>query len=514
MNLSNTKLSRRGLLQLAAGASTAALVSNTPRAWGRPLHDDNTLPTFQNPLFAGDYADPSILRVGGDFYITHTSYHYAPGLMVWHSKDLVNWTQISNALPHTFGEVWAPELIEHNGQFVIYYPLDGHLFAVHTTNPHGPWSAPVDLNVGGIDPGHVVGPDGTRYLYSAGGNVIQLSADGLSVVGKSSHVYDGWVFPKDWQTEGFWLESPKLTLRGGYYYLTSAEGGTSGPPTSHMAVVARSLSPLGPWENSPYNPLIHTYSADETWWSVGHGTLVSTPEDKWYFVYHGYRNGLQTLGRNTLMEPVEWTADGWPRAPLGSRRGEPMPAPMGIAQRPMISLSDDFHVPILKATWRAWDEADMSRFQPGHGALVMRGKGDTPGHSSPLTVMARDARYAVEVTAAAHDGCGAALGLFYNTENWIFTELKNGQLRTFGAKETLANRAWKGKNAHLKIINRSNHVDLLASENGRDWQTLVADFDTSGFTTNLMHGFQCLRPALATSGAGTARYTNFTYRVL
>lgn len=86
-------------------------------------------------------------------------------------------------------------------------------------------------------------------------------------------------------------------------------------------MVARSKSPLGPWENSPYNPLIHTYSADEEWWSVGHGTLVSTPDDRWYIVYHGYRNGFRTLGRQTLMEPVEWTSDGWARPAGRAPRG-------------------------------------------------------------------------------------------------------------------------------------------------------------------------------------------------
>ncbi len=516
MNPNTPKLSRRALLQLAAGASAATLASRFSAAWGRIPRSHAAVAEFQNPLFADDYADPTILRVGGDFYATHTSYRYVPGLVVWHSRDLVNWTHISSALPHLDGEgeVWAPELVEHQGRFFIYYPQNGRLFVVHTLDPRGPWSAPVDLKLGGIDPGHVVGPDGARYLYFAGGNMVPLSADGLSVVGEQKHVYEGWVFPTEWKTEGFWLESPKLTRRGEFYYLTCAEGGTAGPPTSHMAVVARSKSPLGPWENSPHNPLIHTYSADEAWWSVGHGTLVSTPADRWYFVYHGYRNGLPTLGRHTLMEPVEWTEDGWPRAPLGARRGEPMPAPMGIAQHPMIPLSDDFRAPSLKATWGAWDETDMSRFQVGQGALVMRAKGDAPGRSSPLTVMARDASYQVQVVAAPQNDCGAALGLFYNPGNWMFAELKSGQLRVYGANQTLANRAWKAGVAHLRIVNRHNRVEFMVSENGRVWQSLVADFDASGFNNTALHGFQCLRPALATSGVGEARFTDFTYRAL
>ncbi len=513
-NLNTDKLPRRTLFGWAAGAS-ATLLAGQFSAGGKTPRSRAGAATFRNPLFAGDYADPSILRVGADFYITHTSYRYAPGLVIWHSRDLVNWTHISSALSHSEGraEVWAPDLVEHQGRYYIYFPMGG-IFVVHAEHPSGPWSTPIDLKVDDIDPGHVVGPDGTRYLYTAGGHVSELSPDGLSTVGERKKVYDGWQFPKEWKTEGFWLESPKLTRRNDYFYLICAEGGTSGPPTSHMAVVARSRSPLGPWENSPYNPLIHTYSADETWWSVGHGTLVSTPDDRWYFVYHGYRNGFQTLGRHTLMEPVEWTQDGWPRAPLGARRDESMPAPMGIAQRPMIESSDDFRAPRLKATWGAWNETDMGRFGVGHGALTIRAKGDSPGQSSPLTIMARDPSYQVQVVASPQNGCGAAMGLFYNPENWLFTELKGGQLRVYGTKQTLASRAWKAGAAHLKIVNRRNRVEFLASENGRDWQSLAADVDTSGLNTNVLHGFQALRPALSASGMGEARFAHFSYGAL
>ena len=490
-----------------------AFASQTPSARGQGARDRDAAATFQNPLFAGDYADPTIARVSEDFYLTHTTFRYAPGLVVWHSRDLVNWVPISSALSRTYGEIWAPDFVEHQGRYFIYFPKDGRLTVVHAADPRGPWSEPIDLKVGGIDPGHVAGPDGTRYLHFAGGKAVQLSPDGLSVVGQPTHVYDGWRFPKEWKTEGFWLESPKLTRRGDYFYLTSAEGGTAGPPTSHMAVVARSRSPLGPWENSPYNPLIHTYSEGETWWSVGHGTLVSTPDDRWYFVYHGYRNGFQTLGRHILLEPVEWAADGWPRAPRGAERDLPMRAPMGIAQGPMIPLSDDFRGPQLRATWGAWDETDMGRFQTGQGALTIRAKGDSPGRSSPLTILARDEKYEVQV-AATTDGCGAALGLFYNPNNWLFVELGGGQLRVAGAKEKLASREWKASTAHLKVVNRRNRIEFFASETGHDWLSLLADFDASGYVQNKLGAFQALRPALAAVGTGQARFVDLRYRTL
>jgi beta-xylosidase len=514
-----SSLTRRTWLKLSAGASAAILTSPVWQAWGQTPRDatagDANKAMFQNPLFAGDYPDCSILRVGEDFYMTHTSYSYAPGLVVWHSRDLVNWTPISQVTNNSIGEIWAPDLIEHDGRYYIYFPLEGRLFVVHADNPRGPWSAPINLNLGGIDPGHVVGPDGKRYLYSAGGHAVELSADGLSTVGQSQKVYDGWVIPQDWKTEGTWLESPKLTKRGEYYYLTSAEGGTAGPATSHMAIVARSKSPLGPWENSPHNPLIHTYSADEDWWSVGHGTLVSTPDDRWYIVYHGYRKGFQTLGRNVLLEPVEWTSDGWPQTPLGARRGEPMPAPMGVAQRPMIELSDDFKSPVLKATWGAWKEPDMSRYQVGDGALTVRAKGNSYAESSPLTIRARDESYEVQVTAKTEGESGAALGLEYNPRVAVFVELKKGQLNVNGPKEKPATRDWAADTAWFKLINRKNRVEILVSEDGQKWQSLAVDIDVSGFNQNDQHGgFQAARPALAASGDGSVRFTGFRYRAI
>ena len=192
----------------------------------------------------------------------------------------------------------APDLIKHNGRYYLYYPTaTGEIYVIHTDNLRGEWSKPMKLDVKGIDPGHVVGEDGRRYLYINDGRMVQLSDDGLSVTSEVKKVYDGWQFPSEWDTEGMWLESPKLIYKNGYYYMTSAEGGTAGPPTSHMCAMARSRSVQGPWEDSPYNPLVHTYSASEPWWSKGHGTLIDDADGNWWMIYHAYPNGQYTLGR-------------------------------------------------------------------------------------------------------------------------------------------------------------------------------------------------------------------------
>jgi beta-xylosidase len=141
--------------------------------------------------------------------------------------------------------------------------------------------------------------------------MVRLADDGLSVVGTMKKVYDGWKYPEEWIVESFSQEGPKILKRGDYYYMVLAEGGTAGPPTGHMIVAARSRTMEGPWENSPYNPIVRTRSASERWWSKGHGTLVEGPRGEWYLVYHAYENGFHTLGRQTLLDPVEWTSDGW-----------------------------------------------------------------------------------------------------------------------------------------------------------------------------------------------------------
>jgi xylan 1,4-beta-xylosidase len=275
--------------------------------------------TYLNPVLAGDRPDPNILKDGDDYYAAFSSFLYYPGVPIWHSRDLVNWTPVTAALKTFIGNVWALDIAKHDGRYFIYIPaLDDQdrarplkTYVIHAPSMQGPWSEPIDLHLDGhIDPGHVVGEDGKRYLFFNGGARVQLRDDGLAPVGDVRRVYDGWPIPEKWIIEGFALEGPKLTRRGDYFYMFSGQGGTAGPPTSHMVVVARARSIDGPWENCPHNPVVRTASRDEPWWSRGHATAVEGPDRRWWLIYHGYENGLRTLGRQMLLEPIEWTAAG------------------------------------------------------------------------------------------------------------------------------------------------------------------------------------------------------------
>lgn len=421
-------------------------------------------PALKAVIFPGDYPDPTIMRDGKDFYMTHSCFTYYPGLLIWHSTDLINWEPVARAVGDQDYSIFAPDLCKVGDKYYIYYPTSGgENFVVTADRIEGPWSEPVKIDVNGIDPGHVVAENGKRYLYTNNGHVVELSDDGLAAAGPNRKVYDGWQYPQEWETEGMWLESPKLVKRGEYYYLISAEGGTAGPVTSHMCVVARSKSALGPWENSPYNPMVHTYSAAEEWWSKGHGTLIDDADGNWYIVYHSYRNGFHTLGRSTIVESVEWTKDGWPV--LAEKDGAKWDN-HGFASD--LNYLRDYDNPIM---WAKWEPGFMD------GTL--------------MTTTAVDASYRITAEFDAADDL-AGLFLFYN-------EQANTGISRSG-------------HFHVRITNEANTVKVETSNDGTRWNTEYDGFDVSCFHHNTYQGFFALRPAYLLKGG--AKLLKFTYEVL
>ena len=240
---------------------------------------------YHNPIFAGDYPDPSILVDGDNYYVVHSSFEYYPGLTIYHSRDLVNWKPVTSALTKYIGSVWAPDLVKYKNKYYIYFPANNTNYVVVADSITGPWSEPVDLKVGNIDPGHIADDEGNRYLYFSNGGYVSLSEDGLRVTSELKQAYDGWPIPREWTIECFCMEGPKLFKRGEYYYLIVAQGGTAGPATGHMVISARSKSPLGPWENSSYNPIIRTVDNSEHWHSVGHGTVFEGKDNNWWMIF-------------------------------------------------------------------------------------------------------------------------------------------------------------------------------------------------------------------------------------
>jgi xylan 1,4-beta-xylosidase len=141
--------------------------------------------TYLNPILAGDYPDPTVLADGDDYYLTYSSFEASPGLQLWHSRDLVNWTPIGPALNRPIATVFAVDLVKHKGRYYIYIPFipapwapefgdAARICVISASSITGPWSEPVDLGITGyIDPGHAVGEDGKRYLFLSGVSRVQ-----------------------------------------------------------------------------------------------------------------------------------------------------------------------------------------------------------------------------------------------------------------------------------------------------------------------------------------------------
>lgn len=468
---------------------------------------------YLNPIFPGDHPDPSVLKDGNDYYVVHSSFEYYPGLLIWHSTDLINWTPVTNALHTYIGSVWAPDLVKCNGKYYIYIPAENRNYVIWADSIEGPWSDPIDLNVTeGIDPGHVVDADGKRYLYFSNGGYVSLTDDGLSVTGELTHVYDGWPIPREWSIECFCLEGPKFIKRGEYYYLITAQGGTAGPATGHMIVAARSKSALGPWENSPYNPIIRTTDVSEKWCSKGHGTPFEDPNGDWWMIYHAYEKDFYNMGRQTLLEPLEWTADGWFKVPEGVTAHGAIKRPSLPASATTHQLSDDFAGTTLKPHWKFFNGYDPGRFRLKSNTLIMQAKGSGVGSSSPMLCVPSHHCYTADVEIHIEGNATAGLVLFYNNSyhsgiladnNDVLANLRGWQFPT--EKNVIKGRVF------LRLKNINNLVDMYYSTDGDKWIKIENSIDVSSMHHNVLSGFMSLRIGLCAYGEGTVSFKNFKY---
>jgi xylan 1,4-beta-xylosidase len=534
-----TSSSRRNLIKAAiAGAAASPSLpmfavntstSAVAPSWRKGIESQRKADlgdgTFLNPIIAGDHPDPTILKDGPNYYMTFSSFLSYPGIVIWHSTDLVNWAPLGPALTRPLGTIWAVDLCKHNGRYFIYLPAapGGNIwsiYAIWANRIEGPWSDPVDLKISGcIDPSHILGEDGKRYLFVNGIRKIRLTDDGLATDGKLEIAYQPWRYPDDWVVENFAPEGPKLLRRGKWFYLVTAVGGTAGPVTGHMVIAARSTSIHGPWEHCPHNPLVRTLSTDEPWWSRGHATLVEGPAGDWWMVYHGYENGFRTLGRQTLLEPVEWTADGWFRA-KGGDLSTPLPKPKGGRPgRSGFALSDDFATNKFGIQWSFHDPApdEMQRVQFGGDALLIAGKGHTPADSSPVTCCAGDRAYEVEVTMDIVGQAEGGLLLYYNQKAFVGLGFETGRIKTFQYAEEhpWAKVDWPSSNIRVRLTNKDNVITFRYSgDGGKTWRLHGTRMEVSGIHHNVFGGFLSLKVGMYSAGNGKVRFSHFTYKGL
>ena len=297
--------------------------------------------TIQNPVLRGFFPDPSICRVGDDYYIANSTFEWFPGVTLSHSRDLVNWRLVGQALTRSSqldmrgdpnsGGIWAPCLTYADGLFWLVYTdvrgwtgsfKDVRNFLVTSPSIEGPWSEPVFMDGVGFDASLFHDDDGRKWFVQMiwdhrpgrnqfGGIVVQeYNAKAQKLVGPSTRIFGG--------TELGLVEGPHLLKKDGFYYLTCAEGGTF---TTHAETVARSKTLTGQYEAMPDNPLISSITdAANPIQSAGHGCLVETAAGDWYFAHLGRRpivNGRSVLGRETSIQKIAWDKDGWPRLAQG-----------------------------------------------------------------------------------------------------------------------------------------------------------------------------------------------------
>jgi beta-xylosidase len=500
-------ITRRHFLHSTALVSAAtALAAHSRFAWAEEGG------VYRNPILGGDHPDASPIRLGSDFYLTHSSFDYAPGLLIYHSRDLINWKPVAAALRRYHGNVYAPYLCAYQGRFYIYFPADNLLRVVHADHPEGPWSEPINLGINAIDPAHIA-ESGRRFLYANGGIMAELTADGLGVKSAPRQVFEPWPIPAATRVECTCLEAPKVIEHNGWFYLNVAEGGTAGPATGHAVVSARSRHADGPWEYSPYNPIVHTPSRDDRWLSLGHGRLVDTPDGKWYMTVHSYENGYRTLGRQMLLLPVEWTADGWFRVPPGITAESAIPLPVaGSRQEPFADPSDDFTSPELGLQWGFWHEYDPQRFTTGKGALVLAARGKSLADTPALTTAVGAHSYTVEVDVEVEPGCESGLLLFYDPQHATGIVLDEQGIGVRLANGYFPSHQQKGASrATLRIVNDRQEIDFYYRLPGQSWQKMREAAEVSGMHHNVLGGFLDLRPAVYACGTGKATFRNFRY---
>jgi len=344
---------------------------------------------FTNPILAGFYPDPSVCRVGSDYYLVNSTFSYFPGLPIFTSKDLVNWKLLGYALDtpeklNLDGQgvsrgLFAPAIRYHNGQFYITCTLIdiGGNFVVTAKRPEGPWSAPVWLpQVSGIDPSLFFDDDGKAYIIFnsdppdnkglyPGHRTLRLyefDSEHLKVVGDEHILVNGGT---DISKKPVWIEGPHIYKVDGLYYLMAAEGGTE---NGHSEVIFRSKSVDGPYVPYEQNPILTQRTLDpqrkNPITSTGHADLIQTEHGNWWAVFLGCRpysmsaDGLYNTGRETFLAPVKWK-DGWPiinpdYAEVQYSYPYPLPPAPSVSRRAYsrsISLTDNFTDEELSRDW-------------------------------------------------------------------------------------------------------------------------------------------------------------------
>lgn len=506
-----------------------------------PLYEEITAGAgeYLNPILAGFKPDPSITRAGeDDYYIVNSSFAYFPGLPIFHSTDLVHWEQVGHVinrpsqLDYSGLEIsegiFAPTIRYHDGTFYVITTMvgGGGNVIMTASDPSGPWSDPIPLSIGGIDPSmffddgsvyvtHNAGPpgepqyDGHRALW-----IQEYDPDAQELVGPHEVLVNGGV---NIEEEPIWIEAPHIFKVDGTYYLIAAEGGT-GP--NHSEVVFRSDSVRGPYEPYDDNPILTQRHLDpnrpnpvET---AGHADFVKTPNGEWWSVFlatRNYENGLFNTGRETFMLPVNWTDDGWPvilerdkTVPYVHEAPDlPQSEPPSIPTSGNFTVRTDFEKDSLAPYWNFIRAPQETWHELDDGTLTIEPRAASIGSlNQPSFVGRRQQHTHATVTTALRDAPGtsggkAGLAAFQNREYYFLLSVtrQDGQpvvqleKAAGGDASVLASAPLDNVEPPIRLrieADAGEYAFAYAPSSG-DWTTLRDDADGTVLSTQKAGGF-------------------------
>jgi alpha-N-arabinofuranosidase len=536
-------------MALGSGAAAQEAVFDSFAYRGSdPAHQGLTASADQylNPILQGFYPDPSITRAGDDFYLVNSTFAYFPGIPVFHSRDLVSWTQIGNAIDRPdqldFGNlglsrgVFAPTIEHRDGTFYILNTcVDcGGNFLITATDPAGQWSDPVwlpDLE-GGIDPGLFFDADGSAWIVNNGPPEGTPRYEGHRAIwtqrfdpetqktfGPRKVLVDGGVDPA---TNPIWIEGPHIIRRGDWYYLICAEGGTA---EGHSQVVLRSRRPDGPYEPWSGNPILTQRGLPgdrpHPITSAGHADLVQLPDGSWaatFLAVRPYEGDFYNTGRETFLLPVDWSGD-WPvilpdgeTIPYVKKRPNlpAQPAP-SVPTSGDFTVVDGFDEPILPPYWMMMRNPRETWFDLNRhpGALTLTARPVGLGDSANPSFLARRQQHQnaeAETTlreAPAREGDRAGLAALQSDDYWYALSAARREGRAVielrgraGAEqdrqgELLASRDLAGEGpVRLRITVRGGLYDFAFAEGeAGDWLTVAEGVDGKPLSTRVAGGF-------------------------
>lgn len=448
---------------------------------------------FTNPVIHGDMADPSIIRIGNTYYATGTSSEWAPFYPVYTSKDLINWEHtghIFNEKPSwTSNSFWAPELFYHNGKVYCYYTARrqsdniSYIGVASANSPLGPFmdhGLLIEYGTEAID-AFIFDDNGQLYIswkaYGLDERPIELIAsrlsdDGLSLVGEPFSLL------KD--DEGIGMEGQYHSKYGDYYYIIYSPHSCCGPGSDYDVYVARSKNFKGPYEKYVGNPILKGGGQDYI--SCGHGTTVTSPDGRMFYMCHAYLNGDGFYaGRQPILQEMVMTEDNWIKFRTGNIAVIQQPLPDSkIIQNKMLDYEDTFNEPALKIDW-AWNypfsDVDV-KVQNGKLSLSGTPK-DNNHYGSALCVRAKTPSYTYQTKIDNMNGSLKGLTMYGDDKNLIVWGVQDNKLILKSVRDDkekiLHESVYTDKELHLQInVDKGCLLSFSYSKNGKNW-TPISD---------------------------------------